>query len=252
MLINAGLYREKHLVEPAMATLILGSLNRNSLWSSHSYSPCFEKVLAWDMNNGVCGLLQAIQVVDGFLQSGDIKHGLIVAGDSAQKTGEKQHYSIRAGAAAILLSKQPGSTGFSAIMTESYPDYAGDFKGVSYHQQGKLHLSLRTHDSFAEHALHCVSESIEKFLHHEKMKTEDIDLICCSQMPEGLTKSLAERFEMGDRVIGIDKPAQKFYTAAPLMALHSHFYKPSYQLARKILFVTVGSGISTSIALYNK
>jgi len=72
MLINAGVYREDSMGEPALAALIQEDIGANL-----GHPPIGGRgTFSFDLINGTCGVLTAIQVEAGFLRSGyrDIKH----------------------------------------------------------------------------------------------------------------------------------------------------------------------------------
>ena len=78
LLINAGLYRDRNLGEPALAALIqedVGAHPENPHPDAHG-------TFSFDVANGTCGVLTALQIVDGFLRSGTIEHALVVASDA--------------------------------------------------------------------------------------------------------------------------------------------------------------------------
>ena len=65
LLINAGIYRDRNLGEPALAAMIqedIGAHPENPHAGSHG-------TFSFDVVNGSCGVLTALQVVDGFLRS---------------------------------------------------------------------------------------------------------------------------------------------------------------------------------------
>jgi len=77
MLINAGIYREDSMGEPALAALIQEDIHANLGHPPVGRNGTF----SFDVANGICGVISAIQLVTGFLRSGAIKHGLIVTSD---------------------------------------------------------------------------------------------------------------------------------------------------------------------------
>ena len=77
VLINIGVFRDKNIVEPAMAPLIQQQLGMNldPVQNDHIHRTTF----SFDINDGECGFLTAVSVADGFLKSGAAKHALIVS-----------------------------------------------------------------------------------------------------------------------------------------------------------------------------
>ena len=72
ILINTGIYRDSHIAEPAVASLIQRRIGANPVLSgidticSNNHAGTF----SFDLNNGGCGLISGMRLVDGFIQSG--------------------------------------------------------------------------------------------------------------------------------------------------------------------------------------
>lgn len=77
MLINAGVYREDSLGEPALAALIQEDIGANPGRPPASGRGTF----SFDLSNGPCGVISAIQLENGLLHSGVIRLGAQPDGD---------------------------------------------------------------------------------------------------------------------------------------------------------------------------
>ena len=78
LLINAGIYRDRNLAEPALAALIQEDIGANPEDPHEQAHGTF----SFDVSNGSCGVLTALQIVDGFLKSRAIDLALVVASDA--------------------------------------------------------------------------------------------------------------------------------------------------------------------------
>src|ERR1700737_1405566 len=78
LLINAGIYRDRNLAEPALAALIQEDIGANPEDPHDDAHGTF----SFDISNGTCGVLTALQIADGFLRSRTIDRALIVASDA--------------------------------------------------------------------------------------------------------------------------------------------------------------------------
>lgn len=78
LLINAGLYHDENLGEPALAPLIQQDMGVNP----DDPQPGRSGTFSFDVANGSCGVLSALQVADGFLRAGTAHAVLIVASDA--------------------------------------------------------------------------------------------------------------------------------------------------------------------------
>lgn len=252
MLVSTAIFREKHIVEPALASLILGELYNKPLFGNKVPEDRLANVMTFDLNNGACGLIQAIQLVDSYIRSGKIETGIVVAGDSVYQNGAVDNYDFAAGVAAIMLSREVSGNGFSGFSYDTYEDYHDDFYATSYFANQKRRLKIEEKNNFLEHAVECASLSIDKFLETEKITTKEIDIVICSQFPEGFSQEVCSRYGLLDKLIQPKNGKQLFHTASPLFGLHSVFNTPRFKSAKRVLTITAGSGITTSIALYNQ
>jgi len=141
LLINTGIYRHKNTGEPAIAALIQKRIGANSAKINlvNASKNKVKSTFAFDLNNGGCGLLSAIQITDSFLQTEEIKNGLIVAGDSEPFRGLSENFKFETAAAAIILSETDGPAGFSFFRSYSYAEHNEEFISNTHfgHIQGK-------------------------------------------------------------------------------------------------------------------
>ena len=77
ILINTGLYREDNMGEPALAALV-----QEDIGASPGHPPVGgHGTFSFDLINGTCGVINAIQLEAGMLRSGVVGLGAIVASD---------------------------------------------------------------------------------------------------------------------------------------------------------------------------
>src|ERR1700682_1760327 len=87
LLINAGIYRDRNLAEPALAALIQEDVGANPE-DPHADA---HGTFSFDISNGTCGVLTGLQIVDGFLRSHVISCALITASDADPGRGMSEH-----------------------------------------------------------------------------------------------------------------------------------------------------------------
>ncbi|HWR96887.1 MAG TPA: hypothetical protein VN317_00540, partial [Candidatus Methanoperedens sp.] len=109
VLVNAGVYRDDHVVEPANAAYIQHRLGVNVEFQGRP-------TLSFDLLNGGCGMLNAAQVVCALLQASEVEAGLVVSGEAnGDRRPDPASAVARSGAALLLdLSPRPES-GFGAF-----------------------------------------------------------------------------------------------------------------------------------------
>ena len=77
MLINTGIYREDNMGEPALAAIVQEDIGANLGQPPIGGHGTF----SFDLLNGTCGVISAIQLQAGMLRSGLIRLGAIVTSD---------------------------------------------------------------------------------------------------------------------------------------------------------------------------
>ena len=247
IIINTGVYNESHLREPAVSALIQKQLETSGKpgeivlrKSGGAYS--------FDLHNGGGVGLNALQVIDGFIQSGKIDDGLVVAGDSTPKFGKSVNYNYLSGASAVVLSKGSGSGGFKNFKSETYPEYLSDFESTITWKSDKFYFSIDQKGNYLQHCVQCAERTIQNFMDEENLALEKIDLILTSQSPPGFARELKRQPGMGKTLVL--NGDNHFYSSGVFFALSKVFSNGMFKSARTVLFVTVGAGITVTTSLY--
>lgn len=121
LLINAGIYRDRNLGEPALAALIQEMIGAN-LHDPHTGE---HGTFSFDVANGECGVLTALQIVDGFLRAGIIKAALIVASDANPGFGMSKHFPYSPVGSALLCRWNDGDDGLGPVRWSARTDGEG-------------------------------------------------------------------------------------------------------------------------------
>ncbi|MCD2104328.1 hypothetical protein O4214_05270 [Rhodococcus erythropolis] len=116
VLINTGVYRDSNTVEPAIAALIQKDAGIGLEYGEHD-----PRTFSFDLMNGACGVLNAVQVADAILSTGSTGRVLVVSGDthpSAVAAGAPDDFPYATSGAALLLERSEGAEGFGQVHTE--------------------------------------------------------------------------------------------------------------------------------------
>ena len=259
LLINIGIFREKNLGEPALAALIQEDIGANPGHPPDTGHGTF----SFDLANGACGLINAFQIINRFLRSGIIQLGLIVASDSDPAPGKSKGYQYTPAGGALLLTRDENNSGFRAFHFENFPEYEymnearvswyPDFIKLPMTHGGQNLLSIHEEPGFLVRCTDCGEITLRKFLSKEQLVIEDIDLIICSQYPAALPDLLERHLEVpGDKIVRVNELYEGTLTAAPITGIEAAMKSGRFQRARRILFVTVGAGISVGLAIYEQ
>lgn len=259
LLVNAGIYREKNLAEPALAALIQEDIRANPeerlpeerMRTEHG-------TFSFDLCDGGCGALSAIEIVDGFLQSGTIDLGLVVASDA--DPGHSDGFPFGRTGAAALLSWTDADVGFVDLRFEIFDEHASLYEShVEWHEEarrrhhGENRLTVRINPSFAARCVECAEAVIEGYLDHLGLERSDVDFVVPSQFPPTFPDGLATRLDIPiHRVARVGTELSLAHTAGPLAAWDAASTTESFGRARNVLFVAVGAGLTVGVALYQR
>jgi len=258
LLINTGIYRHRNMGEPSVASLVQRKIMAYSpvLTDNDRQSERDRNTFSFDLNKGACGWLAGLQILDGFIQTGDIQHGIVVTADSEPFRGFSENYLFDSAAAAIILSRSVTGEGFLNFRTFTFPDFTEEF--ISSTRFGRLkgqwlkrnNLYIKQKETYLENCINCATESLNRYLDETGLTMKEIDLVIPSQSPRGLVSGLKERTGLGYKIVEISNSKKELHTAGPAIALRKSYDDNSFQTSKNTLFITAGSGLSVSIVLY--
>lgn len=248
VLVNTGIYRDRHIGEPAIATFIQRAIGANEVFTGD------RSTFSFDLTNGGCGMLTGVMVVDGFLQSGTIDHGMVVTADTDPVPGESQGYNYTPAAAAVLLSRGEDGVGFLHFKTETEARFIDDLRGrlewMQHKRKMKNVLVMSQAEGFAGACAQFALGNLDAFLKETSLKMKDIDLIIPSQSPPGFLGELKKKKGMEEKLINLTDKLANVHTAGIGFALERAMSSGRFAAAKNCLFLTVGAGITVSLALY--
>jgi 3-oxoacyl-[acyl-carrier-protein] synthase III len=260
MLINVGIYREDNMGEPALAALIQedigASLGQPPLGGRGTFS--------FDLLNGVCGVISAIQMESGLLRSGIIRLGAIVASDVAPDLENPRAARLRPTGGAMLLGWDDSFAGFTDFSTETFPEYQELFvSGLVWRERhghrgqrrvtGRHQMVVEEDPGYHARLADCAEEATRRFLRRLGMGLEEIDLLVPAPCAADFLDTLRLRLGVpGDRVAYIAEDLEGSYTAGPIAALQAAIRSGRLGEARNTLMLAAGAGITVSLALYRQ
>ena len=254
LLINTGIYRDKNIGEPAIAALIQQGIKANPGVREDGGQGTF----SFDLANGGCGLITAMNLVHNYMDAKDLDVGLVVTSDVDPAPGVTEGYNFVPAGAAILLEAEDEPIGFTNFMTRTFPKYEDMFESRVLFKGSKagkgrnvLHLSERK--AYMARCVDCAEKAVTEFMDQSPIDPKMLDLIITSQSPIGFPKKFRVRMGLRrSRVIDVSEEYGALHTAGPAAALDRVMEDGRFGRAENILFVTVGAGITVSMALYKK
>jgi 3-oxoacyl-[acyl-carrier-protein] synthase-3 len=251
LLINAGIYHDKLLNEPAFAALIQEDIGANPDHPPGAPHGTF----SFDVANGACGLLTGFHVIDGLLAGGTAELGMVVASDMDPEPGVSRGFGFPPVGGAVLLRNDDTRAGFAAFQFATFPEFAELFQSsVEWREDarrgvhhGRNILTVEIADSYAERALECAEATTRELADAQALDLAEVDLLIATASVSGFADGLAARLGIAaERVASPANALVGAHTAAPAVALESAGLAASHAA----LFVSAGAGISVAAALY--
>lgn len=246
LLLNAGVYRDDHIMEPANATFMQRLLGMNL----DVRTAAGGGTLAFDIANGACGVLSAFQVADGFIGTGSARRALVLASDVDPAPGVTEGFRYAPAGAAFLLGLGGSQAGFEAFDLRTYPRYAALHESSIDWIDGRHVLRLREDPTYRSQCLACLQDALGNFLDERDLDPVDIDLLVGWPLPPDHVGKLAAGLGVDPACVADAGDADAAHTAGVGLALEAAMATPRYARARRVLLCTVGSGITVAIASY--
>jgi 3-oxoacyl-[acyl-carrier-protein] synthase III len=258
MLINAGIYREDNMGEPALAALIQEDIGANLGQPPIGGHGTF----SFDLLNGTCGVITAIQIESGLLDSGAIRLGVIVTSDVDPDHRKPRATLLRPAGGALLLARDDSLAGFTDFYTETFPEYDDLFQsGLVWHQRNGRHVPRRAagqhimvverKPGYEARLADCAEEASRRFLHRLGIGWGEIDLLVPAPCSPDFLDTLRMRLGVpGDRVAYITEDLDGAYTTGPIAALQAAIRSGRLAEARTTLMLAAGAGITVTLAVY--
>jgi 3-oxoacyl-[acyl-carrier-protein] synthase III len=261
MLINAGVYREDNMGEPALAALVQEDIGANLGQPPTGGRGTF----SFDLINGTCGVISAIQLEAGLLRSGVIRLGAIVTSDVEPMLADGRSAALfRPCGGAMLLSWDDNIGGFTDFYTETFPEYEDLFvAGLVWQEQrslrvphratGQSRMAIDENPGYRARLVDCAEEVTHRFLHRVGLGLSEIDLLVPAPSSADFLDPLRARLGVpGDRVAYVSEDLEDAYTTAPIAATQAAIKSGRLGDARNTLMLAAGAGITVAVALYSQ
>lgn len=252
LLINVGIYREKNIAEPAMATLIQKTMGMN-------LDPVlnFEgnSTFSFDLKNGPAGILYAIQVADGMMRTGKIRNALIVSNDVHPSTRHIPDFPFTQVGSALLLeqsfNEDIGFTKFMFKTSESTNTGFNSYVDISTGLDGRNAMIIKEDDDYVSNLLEFTVSAVSEFIGNYANNGSTINQIICNKPSKTFGHDLVKRLEIPEeRLIHTYDEYGDPHTSSLAIAYHIARHKGLLKQGDKILFVGAGAGLTCACGLY--
>nr|CRL76635.1 3-oxoacyl-(acyl-carrier-protein) synthase III [Mycolicibacterium komanii] len=243
LLINAGIYRDRNLGEPALASMIQDDIGAND----EQPHPGGRGTFSFDIANGSCGILTALHIVDGFLRSRVIDCALVVAGDADPGHGASEAFPYSPAGAALLCGWSEDGRGLGPVWWErSQEDDDTVSATIGMVDQRNL-LRIRESHSAERCFAITAARAARRCLTESDTEIDEIASIVAAPAGPAFRAELAAELDIPiERItVGDDR---HMHTAALAVALcEAADTTPSDSL---VMIVAAGAGVTAGAALY--
>lgn len=252
VLINVGVYREDNTAEPALAAMV-----QKDVGISLDYLAEPAAGFSFDLMNGACGVLNAVQVAQTLLNTGSTERVLITAADThpAGRAADDPGYPYADLGAALLLERS-GDGGFGRVRTYGARGPVGTAGLVDMARvgtEGRRRIAVERDDDWEERLLDLTVRSV---VDHVRAEGTSLDrtLLICNRPTAGFPRLLAQRLTPAPAAVmapeASDTTDGEPHTAAPLLGYLRALAEGVSDGCDRLLFVTAGAGLSVACAHY--
>jgi len=189
LLINTGIYRDKNLAEPALAALIQEDIGANPEDPHEDAHGTF----SFDIANGTCGILTALQIVDGFLRSHTINCALVVTSDADPGRGMSEHFPFSPVGAALLCDWSEDDFGLGRVHWVNIPDDGENFRATVGLEDARNVLRFSGSAAMDEQFAAAGAEVAQSCLQEASLGLSEVDIIVASPARHGYRAALAAK-----------------------------------------------------------
>ncbi|BBX97040.1 3-oxoacyl-[acyl-carrier-protein] synthase III C-terminal domain-containing protein [Mycobacterium lacus] len=248
LVVNAGIYRDRNLGEPALAALIQDDIGANPE-DPHTGA---HGTFSFDISNGACGVLTALQIVDGFMRMRSIHRALVVASDADPGHGMSEHFPFSAAGAALLCGWTDDSYGLSRVSWVNANDVADDaetFSATVGFADGRNVLRFDRSAAMDERFVAAAAAAARACLDAHSVGLSDIDAIVAAPARHEFRAALSDQLGVPVEQIGVADD-QRMHTAALASAFEQHVGR--LPAGAQVLLVAAAAGVTAGAALYRK
>jgi 3-oxoacyl-[acyl-carrier-protein] synthase III len=253
LIISTGVFRDGNIIEPAMAPLIQKRLGINLQYNEKS------RTFAFDILNGPCGLLSAIQTADAMLANGNKKNALIVSSDVHPSKSVVSTFPYRPIGTAMLLEwTHNPEKGFKAIEFRTSPSGYVGVKGIVDFRTDKVNagktLDILIEPDYPEKLRAYASKAIEGLLDQYKSRF-NLDLrsikLITTHPWKGFGPEISQAIGLnGNSGDCLYEKYGHLHSASLSVSYHDACINGRLQEGDRVAFVAASAGLSVGVGLY--
>lgn len=254
MLINIGVYRDDNIMEPAIAPLIQKRLGLNNDPLSGNMA---RQTFSFDLINGACGFLNAVQTADAFLSCGTAHNVLVISSDTHPSQKQTEEFPFGHIGAAVLLTHCPDEDrGFRNIL---YKTSGNEYQGFSayadiarFGSTGRSCMTFVTEEGYLEKLGGMAAETVREYMARSGDGSSHLKFLLTTQQSSGFSKKIydAAGLNSGSRPVDLYEKYGDSHTSSLSLGYHTLASEGLVMKNDRLLFVAAGSGLTSACTVY--
>ncbi|MFC4608759.1 hypothetical protein ACFO9E_13145 [Streptomyces maoxianensis] len=264
VLINVGVYRDSNISEPSVAALIQKRIGINL---DYLHDIDRQAAFSFDLMNGACGVLNAVQAGGSLLAVSSARRVLVVSADTHPSMDPTRagtaEFPYASTGAALLLERSDDARGFGRVHHRSLPGAHGVNGYIPLNEagsEGRNTIAVDRDGGVLERMLDLAVDSVHGALAAEygtdaaaaPAAALDRTLLITSQPSPDFASRLAKRLGLAsDAAVTVEGVKGDPHTSA--LAYGFRQAQDAGRLAGhdRLLFLAVGAGLSSAASLYD-
>jgi 3-oxoacyl-[acyl-carrier-protein] synthase-3 len=246
LMISTGVFRDKHILEPALAAFVQDRLGINCSFGGL-------KTFSFDLINSGCGMLNAIDIINRLTITGEKRIGMVVSSDVNPDKNPDPNYTYQESGVALIIDRSTNnSVGFGSITFKTFDLYQKYYSAVVSIRKKYGNLYIRKNADLERAYLSCVGTVLDEVLKKEKITREDIDLVIPSQISGSFISGLEDALKFpGERILNVlDTTKGDTHTTSVFIGLDHAIKTGIIKPKQNIVLLSVGAGITVGGAVY--
>jgi 3-oxoacyl-[acyl-carrier-protein] synthase III len=250
LLINAGVYRNDFLCEPAVASIVAGRLQTGERPAAGPD----RGTLAFDLTSGSLGVLEACWAASQMIASRAFRMAMVMAAEievNGDSGGGRRLGLEETGTALVLDASPVDGPGFRAFHFQSYPAFLDRFAAHSAVIGGRTVLCFERDATYESACLECISECVAETLKRARLDRSQIAVVLPPLISAGFVGRLARVLQMPHtRMVFPPERRRDLHTSSLVLAFLQLREQNRVRTGDVGLIVAVGSGIQVGCATY--
>jgi len=245
VLVNAGVHRDGHVCEPAIACYVQHALGINVDFHGR-------RTLSFDLLNGGVGMLNAAHLLTAQMLAGEIHAGMVVASEANGDRRPDPESVFAPSGAALLLDLSPrNGTGFGTFVFDTREEHADLYTAVVSLKEPRGRLLIRRRAELEDAWISGAADAVKEALSRDGLRPAEVDLVVPAQVsPSFLSRLPAAIGFPPEKVADFTASLPDTLTTSVFLALDRARSEGALGPGRRALLLACGSGVTVAAVTY--